>query len=58
MLKNLNGDEVVERRIDREVEKVPARESWRQRGSANGELVDRFPRHVEPLEIQPGVGEG
>ena len=58
VLKDLNGDEIVERGIDLEVEKVPAREAWPQLGSLSGELVDRFPGDVEPLEVQPGVDEG
>src|SRR5436309_2710457 len=55
VLKDLNGDEVVERRIDLEVEKVPAREAWPQLGSASGQPVDRFPGNVQPLTVQPGV---
>ena len=58
VLKDLNGDEVVEHRVDLEIEKVPAREAGPQLGSASGELVDRFPGDVEPLEVQPGVDEG
>src|SRR5881628_614694 len=58
VLKDLNGDEVVERPIDLEVEKVPAREAWLQLGSASGQLLDRFPEDVQPLKVQPGVDEG
>ena len=58
VLEDLYGDDVVEQPLRIEVQKVGLDQPGRQTRTSSPELSERFPRRVEPDDVQARVDKG